>query len=293
MKKIFKIALFSILCVLIVEWSIVLLEKKDFVVLVTKGWIAHEEKSLIIISLLLMCIVVVPAIAMTIFFSWKYREGKGAKYTPNWDNSHIAEAIWWGVPFLIIIVLSVITWRSSHQLDPFKPLEHEKKPMVIQAVALQWKWLFLYPEQGIATVNYVEFPEKTPIAFEITSDAPMNSFWIPQLGGQIYAMPGMKTKIHLIADETGVFRGSSANLSGEGFAGMKFDAIAVNQGEFDRWAASIQTVPKELTEDVYKELAKPSSYNPKDEYTVKDSEMFDKIAMKPMMSSPKKAIEGK
>ena len=132
----------------------------------------------------LSLIVVIPVYIMLFLFAWKYREGNTkAKYSPDWDHSALLETIWWTVPLLLITILSVVTWNSSHDLDPFRPLNSSVKPVKIQVVALQWKWLFIYPEQNIASVNYVEFPVNTPVDFEITADAPMNSFWIPQVGG--------------------------------------------------------------------------------------------------------------
>ena len=194
-------------------------------VLDPKGFIAFEERDLLYITALLMLTVVVPVLVLAVVICWKYRAGnKKAKYEPEWDKSWALELVWWGFPCIIVALLSVLTVKSCLDLDPFKPLESDVKPLKIQVVALQWKWLFIYPEQKIATINFVQFPEKTPINFELTADAPMNSFWIPQLGGQIYAMPGMSTKLHLIANEAGSYRGSSSNISGNGFAGMIFTA---------------------------------------------------------------------
>lgn len=284
MKKTLKLIVFALLCVVLVIWLIVMIEAKDFVVLRPKGLIGVKQRDLIIIAISLMCLVVLPAVMMTLIFAWKFREGnKKAKYTPNWDHSHVAESIWWGVPFAIIIVLCVITWKSTHELDPYRPIEHDADPMKIQVVALQWKWLFIYPEQNIAVVNFVQFPEQVPLVFEITSDAPMNSFWIPQLGGQIYAMPGMKTKLHLLANEAGTFRGSSSNLSGTGFAGMTFKAKATSQEEFDQWVKSVKQSPHDLEQDSYDQLALPSEYNPVVSYVLKDEGLFERIVMKPLM----------
>ena len=252
-------------------------------VLDPKGLIGEKERDLLVTSTWLMLIVVIPVFFMTLFITWKYRaENKNAKYSPDWDNNNLAEAIWWGLPCIIIIILSVLTWKGSHELDPFKPIENGVKPLKIQVVALQWKWLFLYPEQQIATVNFIQFPENTPIDFEITADAPMNSFWIPQLGGQIYAMPGMRTKLHLIAHEIGEYRGSSAHLSGKGFAGMVFTAKASSQSDFDAWAASLQNA-NGLGLEEYNELVIPSSYHPVAEYSLSKSDLFDQIIMKFMM----------
>lgn len=205
MSKKIRIALTVVTCILLAALFVIYVSTHSIPVLHPKGMIGMQQRDLIVVSSLLMCIVVIPVMIMLAFFSWKYREGKGSKYSPNWSHNTLAECIWWGVPFLIIIVLAVITWRSTHELNPFTPIRGEKPPIVIQAVALDWKWLFIYPEQGIATVNYIQFPVDTPLAFEITADAPMNSFWIPQLGGQIYAMPAMRTKLYLIANEAGRF----------------------------------------------------------------------------------------
>jgi cytochrome o ubiquinol oxidase subunit 2 len=219
MNKKIKIV-FSVLLLIAVMWlSFIFVDLNKISVLNPKGIVALKEYRLIIISTLMMLIVVVPVFFMTVFFAWKYRaDNTKAKYKPDEDQNHLAEVVWWGVPFLIIAVLGVITWKSCFELDPFTPLKMNTKPLKIQVIALRWKWLFIYPEQKIATVNFFQFPEKTPINFEITSDAPMNSFWLPELGGQIYAMPGMSTKLHLIADTEGSYRGSSANISGTGFS---------------------------------------------------------------------------
>lgn len=253
-------------------------------VLNPKGIIALEERNLMITAILLMLIVVIPVLLLTFFICLRYRAtNKLATYRPDWDHSMLAEIIWWGFPCVIILILSVITWKSSHALDPFKPLTSAVKPITIQAVALDWKWLFIYPEQNIATVNYIQFPVNTPINFEITADAPMNSFWIPQLGGQIYAMPGMKTKLHLIADEVGSYRGSSANLSGEGFAGMYFMAKAVTQADFEAWLQSVKQAAAPLGLAEYRQLAAPSEYNPEASYLLKAADLYDQIVMKYMM----------
>lgn len=183
---------------------------------------------------------------------------------------------------MIIVILAVITWKTSHELNPFKPIVTHKKPVEIQAVALNWKWLFIYPEQGIATINLVQFPEKTPINFEITADAPMNSFWIPQLGGQIYAMPAMRSKLYLLANEQGSYTGRSSNISGKGFAGMVFTAKATSEEEFNEWVDSVKGSGKSLTMESYNELVEPSEYDPVSYYTLLDSDLFNKIIMKYM-----------
>jgi cytochrome o ubiquinol oxidase subunit 2 len=260
------------------------LKDKNLTVLNPKGTIAAEQRELLVITTLLMLIVVIPVFVMMFYFVWKYREGNTkAKYSPEWDHSHIFETIWWGLPMAIIGILAVITWQSSHKLDPYRPLESDVKPLKVQVVAMNWKWLFIYPEQDTASLNYLRIPEDTPINFEITADAPMNSFWIPSLGGQVYAMAGMSTKLHLLASERGVFEGSSANLSGQGFAGMRFKAESVSGEEFSNWIRTAQESGSPLTKSAYEELAKPSSYVRPAVYWLREPDLYDKVVMKYMM----------
>ncbi len=188
----------------------------------------------------------------------------------------------WLIPCLIIIVLGVITYRSTHALDPYKPIESDVKPITIEAVSLDWKWLFIYPELKIATVNQIAFPANTPINFKITSDSVMNAFFIPQLGSQVYAMAGMQTKLHLIANETGTFDGISSNYSGAGFTGMKFTATAMTNEEFDAWVKQVRTAPQVLTKDGYAELAKPSEKVPPAVYATVDPTLYHSILHKYM-----------
>jgi cytochrome o ubiquinol oxidase subunit 2 len=229
-------------------------------VLSPHGQIASKERQLIILSTALMLIVVVPVYLMTFGIAWKYREGNTkARYTPDWDHNAKLEFLWWAIPLAIITVLAIVTFKSSHELDPFKSINSRQKPLAIQVVALRWKWLFIYPSKGIASVNYLQIPKNTPIDFEITSDAPMNSFWIPQLGGQIYAMPGMSTELHLVADDTGSYRGSSANLSGNGFADMTFTVESVTNTNFDNWVTQVRHSGARLSQQSYSKLAAPST----------------------------------
>src|SRR5665213_829593 len=202
------------------------LHGRDIPILDPKGPVALGERSVIYLTLALCAIVVIPVFVMLFTFAWKYRADnpKARVYhEPDWDHYNTAaEIIWWLVPGVIVVILSVVAWQSSHALDPYKPLIGSGAPITVEVVALDWKWLFIYPEEGIATVNMLEIPENSPIHFEITADAPMNSFWIPSLGGQIMAMPGMTTQLNLLASSIGTFNGVSANISGAGFAGMAF-----------------------------------------------------------------------
>lgn len=252
-----------------------------------KGLIAAQELKIMLISLILMLLVVVPVIILSFVFAYRYRESnKAANYQPEWSHSLILEIIWWGIPCLIISVLAFITFKTTHSLDPFKPLS-EKKPLTIQVLALQWKWLFIYPEQNIATVNYLQFPANVPVKFEITSNGPMNSFLIPELGGQIYAMAGMKTQLHLQADKPGNYRGFSANFSGKDFASMNFIAHASTQKEFDYWVNTVKLSQHALTLEAYNEIALPSVTTTA-EYSSINKNIFKFVVMKSMM--PEKEI---
>ncbi|PJE56284.1 MULTISPECIES: ubiquinol oxidase subunit II [Marinomonas] len=210
-------------------------------VLDPKGQVGIEEKQLIIVATLLMLVVVIPVIFMTLYFAWKYREGRDEIYEPKWSHSTKIETVVWAIPVIIVIILGVITWKSTHALDPYKPLKSDKDHINVQVVSMNWKWLFIYPDLGIASVNELRFPENVPVAFQISSEGTMNSFFIPQLGSQIYSMAGMVTKLHLIANEPGTFDGYSANYSGPGFTNMKFKAIATEtQADFDAWVAGVK-----------------------------------------------------
>jgi cytochrome o ubiquinol oxidase subunit 2 len=248
-----------------------------------KGAIAVAEKNLLITAVSLMMIVIIPVFVMLFSFAWRYRAGNTkAKYTPDWHTNIALEITWWAVPIAIIAILGTITWKSSHDLDPFKPLISNVKPITVQVVALDWKWLFIYPEEHIATVNYLVIPKDTPINFVITSDAPMNAFWIPQLGTQIYAMPGMTAKLHLMANEVGVYKGVSSNFSGDGFSGMKFDTKVVSGEGYAEWVNTTRTIPGILTKEKYKELAKQSKNNPVQIFSSVEDGLYDYVVMKYM-----------
>ncbi|WP_430390937.1 ubiquinol oxidase subunit II [Dyella sp. 20L07] len=224
-----------------------------------KGDIGAHEKSLILIALGLMAIVAIPVIAMTLWFAWRYRSSnKKATYAPTWSHSTKIEVVVWTIPAIIVAILAVITWHTSHTLDPYKPLESDAKPVTIQVVAMDWKWLFVYPDYGIATVNEIAFPTDVPVNFQITSDSVMNAFFIPQLGSQIYAMAGMETKLHLIAREPGSYEGLSSNYSGEGFSDMRFQAIATTEDGFKDWIAKAKATQVALNDESYKKLSERS-----------------------------------
>ncbi|EPN34103.1 cytochrome o ubiquinol oxidase subunit II [Pseudomonas syringae pv. actinidiae ICMP 18807] len=256
-----------------------------------KGQVGIEQRNLIIIATLLMLIVVIPVILMTLIFAWKYRaSNKAAKYTPDWSHSTKIEIAVWGVPMLLLVFLGYITYISTHSLDPYRPLDSNVKPITIQAISVDWKWVFVYPDYGIATVNKIVFPAKTPINFQVTSDSVMNSFFIPGLGGQIYAMAGMHTKLHLIANENHEFNGISANYSGAGFTGMKFKAIATSQEDFDAWVSEVKNSPKKLGTAEYAELIKPSERNPVELFSSVTPNLFQIVIDKYEGMNPGKKI---
>lgn len=273
------LGVFAVLVAIVV--AVAYVRTKTVAILQPAGPIAAQEKHLLIVAVLLMLIVVIPVFFLLFVISWKYRaDNTKARYMPDWDHHAGYEAIWWTVPILLIVALSIITWNSSHALDPSRALVSDVKPLTVQVVAMQWKWLFIYPDQQIATVNYLQFPKNTPVNFEITSDAAMNSFWIPQLGGQIYAMAGMTTQLHLLADRVGSFRGDSANISGIGFAGMNFIARATSADNFDSWVRSVQQTRSKLDTTTYTALARPSQNNSAATYSLQAQGLYDTIIEK-------------
>lgn len=262
---------------------------QDYIaVIFPKGMIGVEERNLLLIIQAIMLIIVIPVYILTFIFSWKYRAtNHKAEYDPHLIDNKFAEIVWWGLPLVLTVVVSVLTWVKTHELDPFKPIPSENKTKNIQVVALQWKWLFIYPEEQIASLNFLQIPKDTPIHFEITADAPMNSFWIPRLGGQIYAMPKMKTELNLIANDVGDFRGSSANISGEGFAGMHFITRSSTEEDYKKWVESAKQTSQSLDFASYSKLAEPSQNNPPEIFQLKEADLFNQIINK-YMHPPKK-----
>ncbi|QWA12442.1 cytochrome o ubiquinol oxidase subunit II [Sodalis ligni] len=257
-----------------------LLSGCDMALMNPKGQIGLEQRSLILTALGLMLLVVIPAIVMAVVFAIKYRAtNTKATYSPNWSHSGKVELVVWTVPILIIIFLATLTWKSTHALDPGKPIASNAKTINIEVVAMDWKWLFIYPEQGIATVNQIAFPVNVPVKFNITSNSVMNSFFIPRLGGQIYAMAGMNATLHLIANEPGAYNGISSNFSGRGFSGMKFTAIATpDQQGFDEWVQKVKSSPETLnTMDAYEQLAAPSEFHPVEYFSSVKPDLFDSV----------------
>jgi cytochrome o ubiquinol oxidase subunit 2 len=263
-------------------------------VLEPMGPIASAERRVILVTFLLISIIVIPVFFLLFFFAWKYRAHSPQVHVhhhPNWDHDNAAaEFIWWMVPSVIIAVLAVIAWQGSHTLDPYVPIEGGVAPLTVQVVALDWKWLFIYPDQGVASVNELTIPEGTPVHFLLTADAPMNSFWIPSLGGQIYAMPGMQTELNLAADATGTFDGLSGNLSGKGFSGMTFKVRSVSEKDFVQWASDVRSKWRPLDVNTYDRLARESENDPVSYFFPVDGGLYTSIYMKFMPHSVRTSI---
>jgi cytochrome o ubiquinol oxidase subunit II len=257
----------------------------DWVVMNPSGDIAMQQRDLIIVATVLMLLIIVPVIALTLFFAWKYRRSnEEAKYDPDWHHSTRLEIVIWAAPLVIITILGAVTWSSTHLLDPYRPLDRlapgrtaqHVKPLKVQVVALDWKWLFIYPELGVATVNELAAPVDTPIDFQLTSSSVMNSFYVPALAGQIYAMPGMTTQLHAVINKPGVYDGFSANYSGAGFSHMRFKFHGMSRANFDRWAAEVRNGSDRLDGPRYLVLEKPSEKVPVQRFATVDAGLFDK-----------------
>ena len=266
---------------------VALLSACNLVVLKPAGDVAQQQGNLLMVSTLLMLLIIVPVMALIVYFAWKYRASNTeAKYRPDWDHSTHLEVVIWAAPLLIIICLGALTWAGTHLLDPYRPIDRIKpgqpvaenvEPLQVNVVALDWKWLFIYPQYGVATVNELAAPVDRPIRFHITSSSVMNSFYIPALAGQIYAMPGMETKLHAVINRPGEYQGLSANYSGDGFSHMRFAFHGMDQAGFDGWIAGVRQGGQALDRDRYLELEKPSEKVPVIRFSTVDGGLWDAI----------------
>ena len=260
------------------------------VVLNPAGDIAAQQGQLVITATLLMLVIIVPVIALTLWFAWKYRQNNAANteadYDPEWHHSTTLELVIWTVPLLIIIALGAITWIGTHKLDPYRPLDRidaqrplapHIKPLEVQVVAMDWKWLFFYPELGIATVNEVAAPVDRPILFKLTATSTMNAFYVPDLAGMIYAMPGMQTELNAVINKPGVFKGMSSHYSGAGFSGMTFKFHGLSDGDFAQWVQKAKTDGKPLDKSTYLNLVKPSERDPVQHFSSVEEGLYDKV----------------
>ncbi|EYR80135.1 MULTISPECIES: ubiquinol oxidase subunit II [unclassified Shinella] len=278
---------FSLARVSILPLMLVLLTGCNMVVMSPSGDIAAQQRDLIVVSTILMLIIIVPVLAMTLYFAWHYRQSNtAAKYDPEWHHSTGLEVAIWSAPLAIIIALGAITWVSTHKLDPYRPLERldaarpvteEMKPITVEVVALDWKWLFFYPEYGIATVNEMAAPVDVPINFKLTASSVMNSFYVPALAGMIYTMPGMETKLHAVINKAGEYEGLSSNYSGDGFSHMRFKFHGVDQAGFEAWVARVKQNGTALNRDAYLKLEKPSVKEPVRYYATVDNGLYQAV----------------
>jgi cytochrome o ubiquinol oxidase subunit 2 len=243
-----------------------------------KGPIGDAERFVIIAAFVLMLIVVIPVFVMVFWFSLKYRASNiKATYMPKWSYSGKIDLAMWLVPLAIITVLGCLAWIETHDLDPFKPIKSGVRPISIEVVSLDWKWLFIYPDYDVATVNQLAFPAKVPLSFKITSDTVLTAFFIPQLGSQIYAMAGRQTRLHLMADESGIYAGHNQQFSGRGYADMHFEAIATSRQQFEAWVQKARQSPNPLDPARYEELKKPTSGYPVMYFSSVTPGLFDHI----------------
>ena len=255
------------------------------VVLNPAGDVAAQQGQLVITATLLMLVIIVPVIALTLFFAWKYRQGNTeAEYDPEWHHSTKLELVIWSVPLAIIIILGALTWVTTHKLDPYRPLDRIDaqrpvpaglKPLEVQVVAMDWKWLFVYPEQGIALVNELAAPVDRPIHFKLTATSTMNAFYVPDLAGMVYAMPGMQTELHGVINKAGVFPGLASHNSG--FSGMTFKFHGLSDAGFAQWVQQAQAEGKTLDKSTYLQLAKPSERDPVQRFARVDADLYDRV----------------
>jgi len=259
----------------------------ELTVLNPAGDVAAQSGNLVIVSTLLMLIIILPVMFLIVYFAWKYREKNNpSDYDPEWHHSTKLELVIWSVTLLIIIALGALTWIYTHKLDPYRPLDRiaagrpvpaEVKPLEVEVIAMDWKWLFIYPEQGIATVNEMAAPVDRPIRMKITATTTMNAFYVPDLAGMIYAMPAMETQLNAVINKPGVFQGMSSHYSGSGFSGMTFKFHGLNDQDFDAWVAKAKSAGTALDRPTYLALEKPSERNPVQRYASVDATLYHAI----------------
>ena len=252
-----------------------------------QGPIGAADTAILIDSVAIMLAIVLPTIVAIFAFAFWFRASNTkARYLPNWEYSGRIELVVWSVPALTIILLGGVAWIGAHQLDPAKAVEGSAKPLTIQAVSLDWKWLFIYPDQRVATINTLTVPAGVPLRFELTSSSVMNVFFIPQFGSMIYTMNGMATQLNLRADRPGTFQGLSAHFSGDGFSDMHYDVHVMPSEQFSKWAQDASRAEKSLDELSYGEIAKPSMKSQPAVYRLADPQLFNSIVTQKLPPSP-------
>lgn len=264
---------------------VLVLANENTLVFHPKGVVAKDEMRLIITNVALMLVIILPTYLLLFSVLWRHITKKEeAEYKPEHTYGIKGEFLMWALPSVIVVILATITWEATHRLNPYNPLESESDdPLTVEVVALDWKWLFIYPEQGIATLNYLQIPEKTVIHFKLAADnTPMNSFWIPQLSGQIYSMTGMTTQLYLKADGIGDYTGRAVEINGEGYADMHFKVKSTSQKDFENWIAEAKKSSHHLKQKDYDELVKPFVDKSIVFFSEVDKDLFHKIVHKYM-----------
>jgi cytochrome o ubiquinol oxidase subunit 2 len=252
-----------------------------------QGPIGAADTAILIDSVAIMLAIVLPTIVAIFAFAFWFRASNAkARYLPHWAYSGRIELVVWSIPTLTIILLGGVAWIGAHQLDPARAVEGSAKPLTIQAVSLDWKWLFIYPGQDVATINTLTVPAGVPLRFELTSSSVMNVFFIPQFGSMIYTMNGMATRLNLRADRPGTFEGLSAHFSGDGFSDMHFDVHVVPSEQFSKWAQDASGAEKSLDARSYGEIAKPSMKDQPAIYRLADPQLFHSIVTQKLPPSP-------
>jgi cytochrome o ubiquinol oxidase subunit II len=277
MKRGVKIALPVIVAILLMGLFAVLTHDKQIDVLAPAGVVAEEQRLILMFALLLSALVVVPVFTLLIVFSVKYRASNSrANYDPEWSENTILEGVWWGVPIVIIGVLGVMTFQTSHSLDPYKKIGTGEQ-ISVQVIGLQWKWLFIYPDHGIATLNYAPIPVNQPVHLALTTEAPMSSLWIPSLGSQIYAMNGMESQLNLRATKLGEYTGYNTNINGEGYAKMTFKTKVMAEDKFKLLIARVKANGKVLDMATYDKIAEPETVIEQRSYKLVDGAIYTKV----------------
>lgn len=288
MKKLRRYGAFPVAVLLILTIFGVFIRNGNLQMLNPRGYIADVQSHILWIAFILAILIAASLIGTVYFVAFRYREENihHVQYEPTRTVKKRTVVVWYLAPLAAIIVISGFLWGTAHAIDQFKPIRSSVAPLSVQVVALQWKWLFIYPKQQIATVNFLEFPVNTPLDLQLTSDAPMNDFWIPSLGSQIYTMPGMTTQLHLQANTIGNFQGRSAQISGAEFASMVFDARSVSNADFTAWVQTVKHSAKQLDYTTYSDLAQPSGSYPPTTYVLAESNLYNLITMKYTMPMP-------
>ena len=251
------------------------------------GPVGKAERVILYNSTAIMLAVVIPVILLTLVFAWWFRDkNKRAQYRPDWEYSGRIEMIIWSIPALVILFLGGIAWTGSHDLDPSQELKDSLAPLDIEVISLDWRWLFIYPKEGIASLNRLVVPAGVPLRFRLTSATVMNSFFVPQLGSQIYAMPGMISRLNLRADQPGAFQGLSAQFSGDGFSDMRFDLVSVGAYEFKEWVTTTKTQGGLLDATTYTNLAKPAKAENPQTYAAVTEGLFDSVSSGHLVANP-------